>query len=91
MGPPGRVQRTHHNRQGNRVGGQPSPLMFVAELRRRGMEFTAGRCVVETDAAAAPQIMSVIRDLELPFILVFNRGRLMVFPQAQGVIAGLQR
>jgi hypothetical protein len=35
--------------------------------------------------------MSVIRDLELPFILVFNRGRLMVFPQAQGVIAGLQR
>jgi hydroxymethylpyrimidine pyrophosphatase-like HAD family hydrolase len=66
----------------SRLMGQPPPPIFVEELRRRGIAFIAGQRLVETDAAAAPQILSIIRDLELPLVLVFNRGRLMVLPQA---------
>jgi hydroxymethylpyrimidine pyrophosphatase-like HAD family hydrolase len=63
---------------------------FLQELRRRGLEFKAGQCVVELDAAAAPQVLSVIRELELPLVLLFNRGRLMVLPQAVSKGAGLR-
>ena len=74
----------------SRLIGQPPPAIFVEELRRRGVDFTAGQCVVETDAPAAPQILSIIRDLELPLVLVFNRGRLMVLPQAISKGMGLR-
>ena len=74
----------------SRLIGQPPPAIFVEELRRRGVDFTAGQCVVETDALVAPQILSIIRDLELPLVLVFNRGRLMVLPQAISKGMGLR-
>jgi len=74
----------------SRLIGQPPPPIFLGELRSRGIQFTAGQCVVETDAAAAPQILSIIRDLELPLVLVFNRGRLMVLPQAISKGIGLR-
>jgi len=63
---------------------------FLQELRRRGLEFKAGQCVVELDAAAAPQVLAVIRELELPLVQLFNRGRLMVLPQAVSKGAGLR-
>ena len=63
---------------------------FLQELRRRGLEFKAGQCVVELDAAAAPQVLAVIRELELPLALLFNRGRLMVLPQSVSKGAGLR-
>jgi hydroxymethylpyrimidine pyrophosphatase-like HAD family hydrolase len=63
---------------------------FLQELTRRGLEFKAGQCVVELDAAAAPQVLAVIRELELPLVLLFNRGRLMVLPQAISKGAGLR-
>ena len=74
----------------SRLIGQPPPAIFLEELRRRGVEFTAGQCVVETGAAAASPILSVIRDLELPLVLLFNRGRLMVLPQAISKGIGLR-
>ena len=37
---------------------------------------------MEADADAAPQILTVIRQLELPLVLLFNRSRVMVLPQA---------
>jgi len=46
--------------------------------------------VLETDAAAGPQILEVIRNLELPLVLLFNRGRLMVLPQAISKGIGLR-
>ena len=65
-----------------------SPLAaFLEELRRRNLEFKAGQCVVELDAASALQVLTVIRELELPLTLLFNRGRLMVLPQ--GVSKGI--
>ena len=62
------------------IGRPPEPV-FVDELRHRGIAFTAGQCLLEADAALAPQILAVIRELELPLVLVFNRSRVMVLPQ----------
>lgn len=63
---------------------------FLHELRRRDLDFKAGQSVVELDAATAPQVLSIIRELELPLVLLFNRGRLMVLPQAVSKGAGLR-
>ena len=68
------------------LGNSPS-VLFLDELKRRNLEFKAGQCVVELDASAAPQVLTVIRELELPLALLFNRGRLMVLPQ--GVSKGI--
>ncbi len=65
-------------------------IQFLRELERRGLEFKAGQCVVELDAAAAHQVLTIIRELELPLVLLFNRGRLMVLPQAVSKGAGLR-
>jgi hydroxymethylpyrimidine pyrophosphatase-like HAD family hydrolase len=74
----------------SRLISSSSSLLFLQELRRRGLECKVGQCVVELDAAAAPQVLSVIRDLELPLVLLFNRGRLMVLPQAVSKGVGLR-
>lgn len=72
-----------------RVIGEPPKPGFLAELSRRSIDFMVGQCVVEADAAQAARILSVIRDLELPLVLVFNRSRLMVLPQAVSKGTGL--
>lgn len=71
------------------IGLPPAPI-FSQELGRRGIQFRAGQCVVETDADRAGQVLAVIRDLELPLVLLFNRGRLMVLPQAVSKGTGLR-
>ena len=71
----------------SRLIGRPAPRVFLEELRRRRIEFIAGQCVVEAAASDAPQMLSVIRDLELELILSFNRGRVMVL--SQGVSKGV--
>jgi hydroxymethylpyrimidine pyrophosphatase-like HAD family hydrolase len=73
-----------------RVIGEPPDPVFLAELRRRSIDFAVGQCVVEADAALAPRILCVIHDLELPLVLVFNRSRLMVLPQAVSKGTGLR-
>jgi len=67
----------------------PDPA-FAAELARRQVPFLAGECVVELDARHAPQALAVLRELELPLVLLFNRGRLMVLPQAVSKATGLR-
>src|ERR1035437_7805977 len=74
----------------SRLIGHPVLPICLEELSRRGIGFTAGQCVVEADASAAPQMLTVIRDLELPLVLLFNRGRLMVLPQAISKGIGLR-
>ena len=71
--------------------GHPPPPVFLDELRRRGIDFASGQCIVETDATLAPRILAVIRELELPLVLLFNRGRLMVLPQAISKATGLRQ
>jgi hydroxymethylpyrimidine pyrophosphatase-like HAD family hydrolase len=66
------------------------PEGFVADLRRRGIPFTAGQCLVDADANEAPRLLEVIRTLELPLVLIFNRGRVMTAPQGVSKATGLQ-
>lgn len=67
-----------------------SSMRLLHELGARGIEFKAGQCVVELAATDAPQALSIIRELELPLVLLFNRGRLMVLPQGVSKGAGLR-
>ena len=67
----------------------PVPEGFVAELRRRGIPFGAGQCLVDADANEACRLLEVIRTLELPLVLIFNRGRVMTAPQGVSKATGL--
>jgi len=73
-----------------RLIGHPPPPDFLEGLRLRGVEFGTGQCIVETDAGWAPQVLQVIREQELPLAMLFNRGRLMVLPQAISKGIGLR-
>jgi len=72
------------------VLGPPPPPRFLDELARRGIPFKSGECVVECDATHAPALLEVIRALELPLSLAFNRGRVMVLPQSISKSTGLR-
>lgn len=77
------------NGQTRLVGHHP-PQEFLDGLRRRGVVFKSGQCVVESDASAASAILATIRELQLPLAILFNRGRLMVLPQAISKGTGLR-
>jgi hydroxymethylpyrimidine pyrophosphatase-like HAD family hydrolase len=72
------------------IGHAPSPRL-IDTLRRRGIDIDVGECVIETDASRATAVLDVIRALEQPQILAFNRGRLMVLPPGTAKSAGLAR
>lgn len=71
--------------------GQSPPTALLDELRREGIRFDAGRVVVEIDAGEASRVLGIIRKLELPLVLVFNRGRAMVLPEAISKATGIRR
>jgi len=71
-------------------GPPPSPH-FLEALTQVGIRFDAGAVVVEADAADAHGILTIIRRLELPLTLAFNRGRLMVLPQTISKATGLKQ
>ncbi len=72
-----------------RLVAEPPPAVFAEELHRRGIEFAEGQCLIEAADMAAPDVLSAIRDLELPLVLLFNRGRLMVLPLGVSKSIGL--
>ena len=65
------------------------PPVFLEELTRRGVAVRAGRTLVDADAADAHQLLDTIRTLELPLVLVFNKGRVMALPQGISKATGL--
>jgi len=74
----------------SRLLGPPPPEFFLAELKRRRIAFSTGQCIVEADASFAQPILAVIRELELPLVLLFNRSRLMVLSQSISKATGLR-
>ena len=68
----------------------PPPPVLVEELRRRGVSAVTGECVVEAEASLAHRVLDVIRERELPLVIHFNRGRLMVLPQSVSKATGLR-
>lgn len=71
-----------------RMTGPPPPA-FLERLAELGVPFETGECVVEMDAEHGPAALAAVRELELPLVLQFNRGRLMVLPQAISKATGL--
>jgi hydroxymethylpyrimidine pyrophosphatase-like HAD family hydrolase len=67
----------------------PVPSTFVEELRRQGLAFHIGHSLVDADASLAPQLLTIIRRLELPLVLLFNKGRLMITLQGISKATGL--
>ena len=67
----------------------PVPAGFVDELTKRGVRCTAGQALVDASAADAPALLDVIRALELPLVLVFNKSRVMTVPQGVSKGTGL--
>ena len=67
----------------------PVPPAFVAELERVGVTFRVGESLVDAAAADAPAILEIIRRLELPLVLIFNKGRVMTLPQGVSKGTGL--
>ena len=66
------------------------PESFLTELRRCGILFSAGQCLVDANANDGPRLLEAIRTLELPLVLVFNRGRVMAAPQGVSKGTGLR-
>ena len=72
------------------VLGSPPPERFVEQLRQRGIDITLGACVVEAHAADAHAVLTLVREMELPLVLLFNRGRLMILPETVSKATGLR-
>jgi hydroxymethylpyrimidine pyrophosphatase-like HAD family hydrolase len=68
----------------------PVPEVFLAELRRRAIPFTAGQSLVDADANDAPRLLEAIHSLELPLVLMFNRSRVMTTAQGVSKATGLR-
>lgn len=73
------------------VNGPPPPDSLLAALSDDGIRFDKGRVVVETAAADAPRVLDIVRRLELPLVLAFNRGRMMVLPQTISKATGVRQ
>ena len=66
----------------SRIIGEPPAPELLERLRKEGISFDLGQVVVEAAADDSGRILDVVRRLELPLALLFNRGRVMVLPQA---------
>ena len=67
----------------------PIPEPFLRELEHRGIRFHAGQCLVDAHADDGGRILEIVRGLELPLVLLFNRSRVMVLPQGVSKATGL--
>ena len=65
------------------------PSTFTARLKELGIPFGAGQCLVDADASSAHRLLDVIREFELPIVLLFNRSRVMALPQGVSKGTGL--
>ena len=74
----------------SRLLAPPAPQALVDALRNRKIAIEVGQSVIESDARAAAAILEEVQRLELPQVLVFNRGRLMVLPSGVNKASGLR-
>ena len=65
------------------------PTGFHAALTRRGLQATVGQSLVDLNASDASIALDVIRQQELPMVLLFNRGRVMALTQGVSKATGL--
>jgi len=65
------------------------PSAFVARLEELAIPFGAGQCLADADAGSAHRLLEVIREFELPIVLLFNRSRVMASAQGVSKATGL--
>lgn len=69
----------------------PAPSTTLLEdLTSRGVAHIPGECLVEAGAEHAHSVLDGIWSRERPLSILFNRGRLMVLPQAISMATGLR-
>jgi hydroxymethylpyrimidine pyrophosphatase-like HAD family hydrolase len=73
------------------VIGHAPPPRFIEGLRQLGIDFAVGDSIIEADGSHALSLLQLIHALELPLMLSFNRGRLMVVPPGIAKSVGLAR
>ena len=66
------------------------PPAYIDELQRRGITCQIGQCLIDADAGDGARLLDIIRTLELPLVLLFNRSRLMTLPQGISKATGLR-
>ena len=64
-------------------------LTFVARLEELGIPFGAANVWLTRMRASAHRMLDVIRELELPIVLSFNRSRVMALAQGVSKATGL--
>ncbi len=67
----------------------PVSQEFVGTLQEKGVEFQVGECLVDASAASAPLLLDAIREIELPIVLIFNKGQVMALAQGVSKATGL--
>jgi hydroxymethylpyrimidine pyrophosphatase-like HAD family hydrolase len=73
------------------VSGHPPSAAFLEALRVQGIPFEVGETIVETDASHTRVVLDILRRMELPLVLSYNRSRLMVTPPAVAKSIGLRQ
>jgi hydroxymethylpyrimidine pyrophosphatase-like HAD family hydrolase len=69
----------------------PVPQPLITELRKQGIVFDIGESLIDTHGDNASRVLDIIRRLQLPLVLAFNRSRLMILPQGVSKGTGLRR
>ncbi|HYL93281.1 MAG TPA: HAD family hydrolase [Alphaproteobacteria bacterium] len=68
----------------------PPPQTFVQRLRDSCVQpLSVGRCIVATEAAQEPAIMSAIHELRLKWSIIHNRESVMALPRGVDKASGL--
>ena len=67
------------------------PESFIAELRRRGIPFSSGQCLVDADANEAPRLAGGYSNTRTALVLIVNCGRVMTSPPATRGVHHAQR
>ena len=71
------------------LGNAPS-LSLISRLTEPGIDFKVGRFVIDMDADFAGVAIELIRELELPLAITFNRGRMLLLPASCSKSSGLR-
>lgn len=68
----------------------PPSSILIEELKKRKLEFTTGKCIVDMDVGLAPMVEHIVRELRLALSLTPNRDRVMVLPKGVNKGTGLR-
>lgn len=73
-----------------RLLGRPPSSPLMEELHKLKVDFAVGECVLEAEASSSHRILEAIRTREVPYVLAFNRSRVMVLPEGISKATGLR-